>query len=53
VFPGLVYLLAMLVAVAAPGVSLAIYAAIPVLYFLGITVLRGSRQRGQEYTDFT
>jgi uncharacterized membrane protein len=52
-FPGVVYLLAMLVAVPVPGVSLAIYAGIPVLYFLGITVLRGSRKRDQEYTDFT
>jgi uncharacterized membrane protein len=53
VFPGVVYLLAMLVAVPAPGVSLAIYAGIPVLYFLGITVLRGTRTRDQEYADFT
>jgi uncharacterized membrane protein SpoIIM required for sporulation len=53
VFPGLVYLLAMLVAVAAPGVSLAIYAGLPVLYFLSITVLRGTRTRNLEYTDFT
>jgi uncharacterized membrane protein len=53
VFPGVVYLLAMLVAVAAPGVSLAIYAGLPVLYFLSITVLRGTRTRNLEYTDFT
>jgi len=51
--PGLVYLLAFLVARAAPGVSLAIYAAMPVLYFLGITVLRRGRQRDREYADFT
>jgi uncharacterized membrane protein len=51
--PGLVYLLAALLAVVAPGVSLAIYAGIPLLYFLGITVLRGSRTRDQEYADFT
>jgi hypothetical protein len=51
--PGLVYLLAFLVARIAPGVSLAIYAAMPVLYFLSITVLRSGRQRDREYADFT
>ena len=53
VFPGLVYLLAFLVAKGAPGVSLLIYAGLPVLYFLSITVLRGSRERNLEYADFT
>jgi uncharacterized membrane protein len=53
VFPGLVYLLAMLVAEMAPGVSLGLYGAMPVLYFLSITVLRSSRKRNQEYADFT
>ena len=48
-YPGLIYL----VASAAPGVSLMIYAGMPLLYFLSITVLRGSRQRDQEYADFT
>jgi hypothetical protein len=52
-FPGLVYLLAFLVARAAPGVSLLIYAAMPVLYFLSITVLRRGRDRDQEFADFT
>jgi uncharacterized membrane protein len=52
-FPGLVYLLAILVAAAAPGVSLLIYAGAPVLYFLSITVLRSGRKRDQEYADFT
>jgi uncharacterized membrane protein SpoIIM required for sporulation len=52
-FPGLVYLLAFLVARAAPGVSLLIYAAMPVLYFLSITVLRSGRNRDQEFADFT
>ena len=51
--PGLVYLLAFLVARTAPGLSLAIYAAMPLLYFLRITVLRSGRQRDQEYADFT
>jgi uncharacterized membrane protein len=44
--PGLVYLVAFLVARTAPGLSLAIYAAMPLLYFLSITVLRSGRQRG-------
>jgi uncharacterized membrane protein len=52
-YPGLIYLLAFLVAKAAPQISLMIYAAMPVLYFLSITVLRRSRQRNQEYADFT
>lgn len=51
--PGLVYLLAFLVAKTAPGVSLLIYAGLPVLYFLSITVLRSGRRRNQEYADFT
>ena len=40
VVPGLAYLLAMLVAVVAPAVSLVIYGGMPLLYFLSITVLR-------------
>jgi uncharacterized membrane protein len=51
--PGLVYLLAFLVARSAPRVSLAIYAGLPVLYFLSITVLRRGRRRNQEFADFT
>lgn len=53
VSPGLVYLLAFLVARSAPGLSLLIYAGMPVLYFLSITVLRSGRKRNQEYADFT
>jgi hypothetical protein len=53
VFPVLVYLLAFLVATVSPGVSLAIYAAMPLRYLLDITVLRGGRRRDQEYADFT
>jgi uncharacterized membrane protein len=52
-YPGLIYLLAFLVARTAPGISLLIYATMPVLYFLGITVLRSGRRRNQEYADFT
>ncbi len=53
VFPGLVYLLAFLVARSAPDLSLSIYAGLPLLYFLSITVLRRGRQRNQEFADFT
>ena len=52
-YPGLIYLVAFLVARSAPGLSLMIYGAMPLLYFLSITVLRGSRRRNQEYADFT
>jgi hypothetical protein len=52
-YPGLVYLLAFLVAKTAPRLSLMIYAGLPLLYFLSITVLRGSRKRNVEYADFT
>jgi hypothetical protein len=34
-------------------VSLLIYAGLPLLYFLSITVLRSSRKRNLEYADFT
>ena len=51
--PGPGYLLAFLVAKTAPGLSLLIYAAMPVLYFLCITILRSRRTRNREYDDFT
>jgi uncharacterized membrane protein len=51
--PAGVYLLAFLVARTAPGLSLMIYAAMPLLYFLSITILRTGRRRDQEYSDFT
>jgi uncharacterized membrane protein len=53
VAPGLVYLLAVLLTATAPTVSLAVYGIMPVLYFLGITVLRGSKRRNREYADFS
>jgi uncharacterized membrane protein len=53
VTPGLIFLLAVLIAATAPGVSLVIYGGMPVLYFLSITVLRGSKRRNQEYADFS
>ena len=52
-YPGVVYLLAFLVARTAPGLSLLIYAAMPVLYFLSITVLRIGRKRDEEDADYT
>jgi uncharacterized membrane protein len=51
--PGLIVLVAIATAGIAPWLSLLIYAAIPVLYFLSITVLRSNRWRNQEYADFT
>jgi uncharacterized membrane protein len=51
--PGLVYLLAILLADVAPVMTLAIYAGLPLLYFLSITFLRGSRRRELEYSEFT
>lgn len=51
--PGLVVLVAIAIAAIAPRVSLLIYAAIPVMYFLSITVLRSDRRRDQEFADFT
>jgi uncharacterized membrane protein len=51
--PVLVYLLGFLVATTAPGLSLLIYAGLPVLYFLVITFLRWGPKRNQEYADFT
>jgi TMEM175 potassium channel family protein len=53
VVPGLAYLLAILLASVTPRASLAIYAGMPALYFLSITVLRSSRKRNREYADFT
>jgi hypothetical protein len=53
VVPGLIYLLAILIAEAVPAVALAIYAGIPLLYFLSITVLRRTRKGDQEYGEFT
>lgn len=52
-FPGLIYLLAILLAAVAPAVSLGVYAGVPALYFLGITVLRAGRRRRREYANFT
>jgi uncharacterized membrane protein len=53
ILPGFAYLLAILLAGVAPAMTLAIYAGLPLLYFLSITFLRGSRKREQEYSEFT
>jgi uncharacterized membrane protein len=53
VLPGLVYLLAIMLAEAVPVVSTSIYAGLPLVYFFSITVLRASRRGVQEYADFT
>ena len=53
VIPALIFLLAVLISATAPGVSLAIYGLMPVGYFIGVTVLRGTQRRNKEYEDFT
>jgi uncharacterized membrane protein len=53
VAPGLVYLVAIGVAGFSPVLSLAIFAAVPIVYFLGVTVLRLGRIGKREYWDFT
>ena len=50
--PIAVYLLAMAVASAAPTVSLLLYLAVPLLYFILITVLRHSPATKAEAEDF-
>jgi uncharacterized membrane protein len=49
----LLYLIAILFASVAPYVSLGIYAAVPLLYFIGITLLRRSAPKGSPESDFT
>jgi len=53
VFPGLAYLLAILLCAVAPALSLGIFAGLPLLYFLSITVLRRDRKGDREYSEFT
>ena len=52
-FPGVGYLLAMLVAEPAPTLSIAIYALVPVLYFVGISILRIRAPEGSVRDEFT
>jgi uncharacterized membrane protein len=51
--PVLVYLVAFAVAGLTPTLSLLIFAAVPLVYFLGITGLRLGRMGNREYSDFT
>ena len=51
--PGVVFAIGALVASAAPTVSLVIYAGVPILYFLGITLMRTSAPAGSAEADFT
>ena len=51
--PGVAYAIAILVAAAAPTASLVIYAAVPVVYFIGITIARTSGRPGSAEQDFT
>ena len=48
-----VYLIAILVAGVAPYLSLGIYAGVPALYFIGITLLRRLAPKGSPERDFT
>ena len=51
--PGVIVIVAIAFTAIAPLGSLLIYAALPVLYFLSITVLRSGRRRDREFSDFT
>ncbi len=51
--PGIAYAVAFAIARVAPEASLAIYAAVPVLYFVGITIARSSAPPGSAERDFT
>jgi uncharacterized membrane protein len=51
--PGLIVIVAIAITAIAPLVSLLVYAALPPLYFLSITLLRSDRRRDREFADFT
>lgn len=51
--PGVGYLIAMLVAEAAPTLAIAIYALAPVLYFVTISILRTTAPEGSVSDEFT
>jgi uncharacterized membrane protein len=51
--PGVIVIVALAFTFLAPLASLLIYAGLPVLYFLSITVLRRGRRRNREFADFT
>ena len=51
--PGVIYAIAICVANAAPTASLIVYAAVPVLYFVAITLDRSSAPPGSAEQEFT
>lgn len=53
VVPGALYLLAILIADSSPTASFAIYAGVPVLYFIGLIVARATAPPGAAERDFT
>jgi TMEM175 potassium channel family protein len=53
VAPGIVYVVAIALAELTPTVSLLIFAGMPILYFLSITVLRLGRIGRREFANFT
>ena len=53
VLHGAAYAVAILVADSSPSASLIIYAAVPILYFVGITLLRTSAPAGSAEREFT
>ena len=53
IVPALLYGVAMILAGLVPYVSLGIYAVVPLLYFIAITILRRSAPKGSPERDFT
>ncbi len=51
--PGVAYAIAITIAHAAPTVSLVIYAAVPILYFVAITLVRTTAPPGSAEQEFT
>ena len=51
--PAVAYTFAIAVAWSAPTVSLVVYAAVPILYFIVITITRTSAKPGSADQDFT
>ena len=51
--PAVVYAFAIAIAWSAPTASLVIYAAVPIIYFIGITITRTSAKPGSADEDFT
>jgi TMEM175 potassium channel family protein len=53
IIPGLVYAIGVLIADTAPTASLTIYALVPVIYFIAITLVRSSAPTESEKQEFT